>query len=235
MGIKRYSIKESLNRIYRLLSSVKNVTSDQPESVPEPVYSEDEAFSRIAELLATSLDGETANVPSAFVASVADANAGSANDKVMTPQSHTWAHEYGGIYVATGTVQQSLTQDTWTKITGAFQNFMLDSGGEVFCDWNDDRIVIYETGNWLVSWQLSLFSPDGGLNNLEVQSYVNGTAQPQTRSEVQFDVSGSVTSMSAFGSAEIVSGTAVDLRARAGGNITIQVATGQIFVEKQNG
>jgi hypothetical protein len=63
--IKRYSIKESLNRIYRLFNGT-TPPSDAPDSLPGEVYSEDTVWSRLAELFANSLPGETATLPSAI-------------------------------------------------------------------------------------------------------------------------------------------------------------------------
>ena len=65
MTIQRYSIKESWNRIYRLFRG-DVPPSDAPNSLPGEVYSEDTALSRLAELFAGSLPGETASLPSAI-------------------------------------------------------------------------------------------------------------------------------------------------------------------------
>jgi hypothetical protein len=63
--IKRYSVKESLNRIYRLFNGNPS-PSDALDSLSGEIYSEDTVWSRIAELFAGSLPGETATLPSAI-------------------------------------------------------------------------------------------------------------------------------------------------------------------------
>jgi len=65
MTRQRYSIKESLNRILRSFQG-KAVPTDEPNTVPGIVLSEDEALSDLAELLDGSLPNETATLPSAI-------------------------------------------------------------------------------------------------------------------------------------------------------------------------
>ena len=62
MTRQRYSIKESLNRILRILEG-KPLPDDAPETVSGELLSENEAFSDIAELLGSSLPSETLNLP----------------------------------------------------------------------------------------------------------------------------------------------------------------------------
>jgi len=66
MTRQRYSIKESLNRILLLFQN-KAVSTDSPDSVPGESLSHDQALSDLAELLAGSLPGESAVLPSAIV------------------------------------------------------------------------------------------------------------------------------------------------------------------------
>lgn len=63
MTIQRYAWEEALQRIY--LSLIGQAPStDTPETLTGILYSSDEIFSRIAELLQGSLDGERLIVPS---------------------------------------------------------------------------------------------------------------------------------------------------------------------------
>ena len=64
MPVRPYSIKESINRIYRLFIG-NDPPTDVPDSLTGKVYSEDEALSRMTEVLADSLPGESARLPSA--------------------------------------------------------------------------------------------------------------------------------------------------------------------------
>lgn len=59
---KRYSVKESLQRILLVLTG-KPSTDDTPETLSGDSFSEDESFSQIAELLQESLPGETLHFP----------------------------------------------------------------------------------------------------------------------------------------------------------------------------
>ena len=235
MTRQSYNIKESLNRALEMLKG-NALASEQPNTQQGEVLSWNQALSDIVEILVDGLPGENAELPSALVASVAEANAESTNVVALTPLSHSWIHEYGGIYIETGTVEQSLTQDTWAKITGAFQNYTEDSGGEIFCDWNDDRIVINETGVFLLSYQLSVLTPDGGEQTLQLQVFSSGTAQGQTRSEMQFNASGTCTVMSAFAPVNVlVTGTPLDIRARPDASITVKAKAGQLLVQRMVG
>lgn len=237
MSRSRYSIKEALNRLLRVMEG-KAITSDLPGVIPGEVLSEDEAFSDLAELWEGSLPGETLSLPAAGIpfASVTEANAGSSTTTVMSPGAHSWAHEYGGIYVSTGTASQSFTAGSWIKITGAFQNYMLDSGAEIDCDWNDDRIIINEVGTYLISYNLSLYSDGPAKTTVDVQVYVSGTAQPQTRSRGQLLVTGSYVFVSGDGEVSIpVIDYPVDLRVNVSDSLSAGVNTGQLLVQKMIG
>jgi len=236
MTRQRYSAKESLNRILRIFQN-KALSSEEAETVTGEVLSEDEALSDLAELLADSLPNEDAIIPPSLVASVAEANEPDApiNTRALTPQSHQWAHEYGGIYVTTGTISQIiLTADNWVKITGTFQNEMLNSG-EIFGDWNDDRVLVNEIGTYLVMYQASLYSFSNA-TYLDMEAFVNGVAQPQTSSRTYFSLSGTVgavRSMVGFAPVAISAiGQAIDLRAKADIDATITIASAQLFATK---
>src|SRR5512139_3681623 len=200
MARSRYSVKESLNRILRVMEG-KALTSDTPNVIPGEVLSEDQAFSDIAELWEGSLPGETLHIPAAGIpfATVDEANAGTSTTTVLSPYGHSIAHEYGGIYVATGTASQSFVADTWTKITGAFQNFMLDSGAEILCDWNDDRIVVNEVGTYLVMYDLTLYSDGIARTTIDAEVFVSGTAALQTKERGQLLVTRSYVHISGHG------------------------------------
>ena len=235
MTRQRYNIKESLNRILRMFQG-KEEASESPDTLSGEILSHNQAFSDLAELLAGSLPSETAELPASLKATVAQANAEAVDTVALTPLSHTWIHEYGGIYIQTGTVEQSLTADVWTKITGAFQMYTEDSGGEIFCDWNDDRIVINEVGTFLVSYQLSVLTLDGGETTLQLEVFNSGTAAGMTRSEMEFDASGSCAVMAAFAPVAIlVTGTPLDIRARPDATMTIKAKAGQLLVQRMIG
>ena len=235
MARQRYYIKESLNRILRMFQG-KEEPSESPNTLSGEILSHNQAFSDLAELLAGSLPNETAELPDSLTASVAQANAEADDTVALTPLSHTWIHEYGGIYIETGTAQPSLTADVWTKITGAFQYYTEDSGGEILCDWNDDQIVINEVGTFLVSYQMSLGTVDGAEARLQLQVFSSGTAMGMTRSEIVFDNSGSCLSMSAFAPVSIlVTGTPVDIRGRPDSTIVIAPMAGQLLVQRMVG
>ena len=235
MTRQRYNIKESLNRILRMFQG-KAEASESPNTMSGEILSHNQAFSDLAELLAGSLPSETAELPASLKATVAQANAEAVDTVALTPLSHTWIHEYGGIYIQTGTVEQSLTADVWTKITGAFQMYTEDSGGEILCDWNDDRIVINEVGTFLVSYQMSLWTTDGADARLQLQVFRSGTAMGMTRSEVVFDNSGTCLSMSAFAPVPIlVTGTPLDIRGRPDATIVIAPKAGQFLVQRMIG
>lgn len=65
MTRQRYNLTESINRILRLFEN-KAVPTDAPDSVTPEVLSIEEAASDLAELLARSLPGEAATLPSAI-------------------------------------------------------------------------------------------------------------------------------------------------------------------------
>jgi hypothetical protein len=239
MTRQRYSKKEAWNRILRLFEN-KAVPDDYPNTISGVLLSEDEAISDLAELLADSLPSEDAILPPSLVASTAEANALPAdaiNTRALTPASHNWMHEYGGIYIVTGTVDQALLQNTWTKITGTFQNYTLDSGGEITCDWNDDRIIINEVGTYLVMYQLSLFTNISTAPTIMFEVFSSGSSQGQTRSQARFDVSGTCYVVSAFNPVSVpATGWPVDIRANPDVTGTvIRAMAGQLFVNKMNG
>ena len=191
MTVQRYSIKESWNRIYRLFNGT-TPPSDAPDSLPGEIYSEDTALSRLAELFAGSLPGETASLPGAITVpgtSVSDLD-----------------HEYGQIYTSTGTVTVSLTT-SWTKITGSFQNNGLSSSN-VLVEQDFSHIIINKVGTYFVGLQLSFSGATGAEFGCAV--YINGVRQEQIRFNRKLNAAGDVGSASALGLVDIT-GTAMTL------------------------
>jgi hypothetical protein len=237
MTRSRYNVKESLNRWLKVMED-KALTSDTPNVIPGEVLSEDEAWSDIAELWEGSLPNETLHIPIAGLpfASVVEANAGTSNVVLLSPASHTWAHEYGGIYINTGSTLQSFTANTWTKITGAFQFYMENSGSEINCDWNDDRIIINEIGTYFISWNLSLYTDGDAYTTIDSAPSVSGTVDISARVRSQWIVTGSYV---AFGGGAYIdvpnSGFYVDLRLRASTTALITPFAGQLMVQKMVG
>src|SRR5512139_682970 len=105
MARSRYNFEVALNRILRKLED-KPETSDT-QYLSGEILNQEDAMSDIAELFEGSLPNETLHLPAAGLpfATVAQANAGTASDVIISPESHTWAHEYAGIYGHTGTSQ----------------------------------------------------------------------------------------------------------------------------------
>lgn len=235
MSYSNWSKTESANRILRRLQGEDIDTTDE---VTGEFLSFEECLARIAKLLSGELLNQTLTPPAVELATAADANAGTSNTVLLTPASHSWAHEYGGIYTSTGTTSLSLAANTWTKVTGTFKNYMLDSGGEVLCDWNDDRIVVNEVGTYLVQFQFSLLCR-GDSATIELESFVNGAEQPQTRALVTYGASGTVDGSKSLMGLGFVSvptiGFAIDVRARASVATEIEASSAQLVVQKAIG
>jgi len=238
----RYNVTESLNRILRMFEGKKEA-SESLNTMGGEILSNDECFSDLAELLAASLPSETAELPASLVATVAEANDSSTpiNTRAMTPASHAWAHEYGGIYISTGSVSSPfniLASDTWTKITGSFKGTMYDSGAEIYCHSAQDRVVVNEVGVYFVSYHADLLNM-GDAVVFKGLIYANTTQQRSTQSYASLGASGTVDGSKAlvgFGTVYVsASGTAISLYLNASAATTYQVAAAQIFVEKQNG
>jgi hypothetical protein len=174
-----YNKREALNRIYRLLSAtVADVPQETPNTVPPPYYSEDEAVSLIAELLAGSLEGETANLPSvvSVASSLVDEATVSAPGTVKLP-------EYGSIYAHTGSVTMSIGT-SYTKVTGTFQNSGLSSDN-ITPDPDDDRITINGVGTYFVSVNYSLLGT--ATRQYDFKVYLDSVAQNQLSGRADID------------------------------------------------
>ena len=211
--IQRYSLKESYNRLYRLFNG-STPPSDRAESLPGLVYSEDEVWSRIAELFAGSLPGETLVLPATL-------------DAAITADR---AHEYGEIYISTGTVTMSIGTSL-TKVTGSFHVNGLSSDN-VAPDFNDDRIIINNVGVYFVNFQ-NAFSGTAA-TTYTIQVYLDSVAQPQIKTIRKLNAAGDVGSCSAMGFISVTgSNTAVELYVQADGSTkNFLIEAGQLSVEK---
>ena len=237
MAYQRYSIKEALNRFYRLWSSGNAPTSDAPESLQGEVFSENEAWSNISELLANSLPGVTPTIPDSVRASVAEAETGTNDTKAVTPLGLAGAIdaivgtniEYGEIYNnATGTASLTLST-SWVKITGSFQGNTVSSDN-ITPDYANDRITINLAGVYFVGIQASF---SGGTSAVvEGAIYLGGLRQEPIRFRRKLGTGGDVGSASAIGILN-VTGTAVDLefyvKAEAG-TPAFALQAGQIWI-----
>lgn len=216
MTISKYTFEEALHRILKTLEG-KAFTADTPESIPEEHLPKETSLSYLSELLDNSLDGETLTIPTAVInsvnsnlpaattavagiaqlADVDEANAGASQNTILTPEGHTWAHEYGGIY-ATGTTSMSLTGGTWTKVTGTFQGSMTNSGLEVTGDWNDDRIEINEVGSYFCPFHFDFFC-HGTATVAELELYMDAARAGSSYIRQTVAASGTITSLDGFG------------------------------------
>lgn len=125
MTIQHYSIKEALNRIYRLLRGDPFV-NDYPDTVSGDLYSHDEALSRIAELLGNSLPGETARLPSTVIVSTASIPTGSYSSPSHT---HTSLSSLSTLQVGTSPNYAYIEADGTFRVTGsatAFEDLRVD-------------------------------------------------------------------------------------------------------------
>ena len=145
---QRYNKTESLNRILRLLQN-NPVATDVPETPQGEILSESEALSDLAELLAGSLPGQTAIVPSAFAR-----------------YGHMYAHN------VTGTVD-IITQSVHAAFTGTVlragltSNFTVGSNGRLICDF---------AGTYSVVWSQSVLSASAN-QEIEASFMINGVMQ----------------------------------------------------------
>jgi len=241
MTRQRYNVTESLNRILRLFQG-KAIPTDVPGVVTGDVLPTEKALSDLTELLGGSLPNETAELPASLVATVDEANADTStiNTRAMTPVSHQWAHEYGGIFVSTGTASspnQIIVASLWTQITGTFKGAGLDSGAEIVCNPGNDRIVINELGTYFVAYHVDILNR-GVASNFEMMVYAGTYQQNQTRSYAELGASGTVDaskSLVAFGNVYATTGTVIALYAYTNVAVTIKVATAQLLVQRNVG
>jgi hypothetical protein len=212
MPYQRYSIKEALNRFYRLWSN-DPPPSDAPNSLPGDLFSEDEAWSNIAELFAGSLPGVTFSIPAVLGTAIAAQQ----------------AHRYGGIYVATGTATQALTT-SWAKITGSFQNNMVSSS-YITPEYEFDHLYVTEVGVYFVNMQLSFSGAANAYYNCAV--YKNGVREEQIRFRRRLNANGDVGSASAHGLVNITgSPAALEIYAMSDGSNNFTIEAGQFTIFK---
>ena len=255
MAYQRYSVKEAINRLFRLFSG-NTPPSDVPNTLSAPVFSLDEAWSNFVELIAGSLPEETATLPPAIsvgesnlpdatiaqkgiaeLATNAEAVAGTDTERISTPAGVSaaiaalagGAVEYGGLFNnSTGTAVVTLST-SWEKITGSYQGVM-ESSDDITPDADDCRIIVNHVGVLFCGIQASF---SGGNNaSIEGAVYVDGVRQETIRFRRKLGTGGDVGSASALGIINIT-GTPVDVEffARAdAGTPDFKLESGQIWV-----
>jgi hypothetical protein len=249
MTIRRYSIKESLNRWYRLLRG-DTITNDEPGSLPGPQYSENESLSRMVQLWNGEIPGETLVLPTtaiqdasetqkgiAELATTAEAQTGTDAERITTPEgvlasilfNAVQTVEIGEIYnTSTGTPVVQLST-SWTKITGSFQGNGASSD-HITPDFANDRITVSINGTYFVG----LFPSFSGTNNsiIEGAAYVDGVRQETARFRRKLGVGGDVGSAAALGTFTVTgSPVNIEFYARSdAGTPDFKLETGQLFV-----
>jgi len=159
MGYQRYSVKEALNRFYRLWSG-NEPPSDAPDTLDGVIFSEDEAWSNIAELMAGSLPGVTASVPS--------------HVSITGTVGHV--DEFGQVYLEGGDVPQCYPTGTWTVMpiftTGSYSSALVDN------DFANNRITLNSAGYYRIAYAVSANATQDV--TYIIRAAVNGTIQSQT-------------------------------------------------------
>lgn len=202
MGVQNYSENESLQRILHALTGEPD-PADTEGTLGQMAHNE--ALARLAQLIEGSYG--TLALPDSI------------------------PHGYGGIYVNTGTVVQSFTASTWSKVTGAFQNALL--GNNLTADYDDDRILLNDIGVYFIEYHADLLSSNGGNATLRARPYADAVAVPQAESSVVFSVSGSA-SVHGFGTLNVTTAnTALDLRLYPGSTINVKVASAQVYARRE--
>lgn len=247
MTRSRYNAVEALNRILRTLQG-KALTVDTPEVVTGDVLNYENALSDLSELLDNSLPGETLTLPAAVTAAipaatssvagiaqladVTEANAGTSQDTILTPEAHTWAHEYTEVYSNTGSSIQSFGAGAWTQITGAYINKVVDSGE---FGYDGGAITVNEVGTYFVEYNISLF-PFGTATRARIRAYNNNTSVPATETLHTIAASGTITNVHGFGITYVgTAGHKLDLRMKFDDANDVQLETLQFSAIKQIG
>lgn len=187
-GNRRYSKKESLDRIRRILLGIA-VASDEPDKTLQgQLLSEDESLSEIAEIMADSLPGYSFTLPEAI------------------------QNDYGEIYTWTGTSSiDGLSIDVYTKITGSFQNTAHYSN--VTCTPLSSNMTLSKTGYYFVSWSCSFQGSPDVIYWLE--PYQDGVGIPQAVAKVKPSASGSSVNLAGSGIFDVTdTDEVIDLRVR---------------------
>lgn len=203
----RYSKKESLNRIYRLLSSIADVSTPAPGTVPPINYSEDESISLIANLLAGTLSGETASLPSSVSVS-SDLVSGA----TLTTPGTVKLPEFGAIYTYTGTVTVEIGT-SYTKITGSFGNGKGLCSDGVIPEYTESRITINSPGTYFVNTNLSMEGASGTSYNFAM--YLDNVRQNALTSRVEINFNGDEESTGMSGFIEVTGSSNLELYAFA--------------------
>jgi hypothetical protein len=162
-------------------------------------YSENESLERIYKvLIGTNPDdrngflGQTARNES--LAKIAQLMEGDSSDS-FAPLTFL-DDQFGGIYTWTGTASITGLANAWTKLTGTFQNSMVQSA-KVTGQPSSDRIYVQKYGTYFVSWQMSFEgSPD---INYKIEPFTSSVGVPQAAAIVRPTASGSVTSFGGCG------------------------------------
>lgn len=144
MARQRYSKKESWNRILRTMEG-KAPNSDQPDTLPPEVLSEDEALSDFAELLAGSLPNESLAIN-------------------IVPK-------YGNMFAfnATGTVRIAAT-DVYYPVSGGFRTGLL--GYFTFSE--AMHLKPTYAGRYMIDWSMSLMFLTGSSQEVEAGAMLDG-------------------------------------------------------------
>jgi len=181
MSRRRYSIKESLNRILRTYKDTP-IPSDQPETLSGEILSEDEALSDLAELFEGSLPGESLFVP----------------DNMIT--------RFGQIFAeATTGTSQSLSVGEWTIISGFTDNGLSSDG--ITPDYLNNRITINKAGTYFVHFGISFDAPNGVATNLHFEVALDGTRQDAISAKRGISASTvAIGNANAMGFAEVTAG-----------------------------
>lgn len=109
MTQQRYSIKEAVNRLYRLFTG-QTPPIDSPNTLPGTIFSTDEAVSYLAEVFAGSMPNVTGTFPPGLL-------------PINTPNNYITKKECGVYaYLATGTSTTIVSGTYWYPIQGPFVN-----------------------------------------------------------------------------------------------------------------
>jgi len=159
MSYQRYSIKESLNRIFRLWSG-NAPPSDIPDSLDGELLSEDEVWSSLAELWAGSLPGVDASIPS----------------DISVTGTVSRQDEFGQIYSALDNIAGNYPTGTWTVLpiftTGSFSSSLVTN------DYTNDRLILGAPGTYFVWYDISANAAADG--TFILRAALDGTIQTQT-------------------------------------------------------
>lgn len=217
MTRQRYSEKESLNRVLRILEN-KALPTDTPEGLTGEVLSTNEALSDLAELMAGSLPNESFVMPSGidlsnYWASDAVSLLGVSDVLAMTPGTHAYVHDaWGQLYTNTGTcTMENLTASTDTMVTGVFQNEYCDGVGVLINPTNHGQLRITKNGIYQITWKLNI--QGSSALTYTVTPYLNSGSKVQAVGSCTPNSSGSSTLLMGDGYL-YVSGTNVSLDLR---------------------